>query len=200
VTHLAEKNGFVPFVDIAYQGFGDGLEQDARGLRYMAERMEEMLITTSCSKNFGLYRERTGAAIALGKNQTEVANAKGKLLTIARSTYTMPPDHGAALVKTVLQSEALTEIWKKELNLMQQRLLSLRQSLCNQLRNKHNTSQFDFIERHKGMFTMLGLTSEQMMSLRENFGIYGVADSRINIAGLTEKDIPYVADAIMKVL
>jgi len=112
----------------------------------------------------------------------------------------MPPDHGAALVRTVLQNEQLTAIWKSELSEMQQRLLTLRQSLCNQLRNQYNTSQFDFIESHKGMFTMLGLTSDQMVRLREEFGIYGVADSRINIAGLTEKDIPYVADAIIKVL
>ncbi len=200
ITELALKNGFTPFVDIAYQGFGEGLQEDAQGLRYMAERVEEMLITTSCSKNFGLYRERTGAAIVLGKNEVEAVNAKGKLLTLARTTYTMPPDHGAALVRTVLQDEQLTSIWKSELIEMQQRLLSLRQSLCNQLRNQHNTSQFDFIESHKGMFTMLGLTSDQMVRLREEFGIYGVADSRINIAGLTEKDIPYVADAIMKVL
>ncbi len=200
ITELAQKNGFTPFVDIAYQGFGDGLQQDAQGLRHMAERVEEMLVTTSCSKNFGLYRERTGAAIVLGKNATDAANAKGKLLGLARTTYTMPPDHGAALVRTVLQNEQLTAIWKSELSEMQQRLLTLRQSLCNQLRNQYNTSQFDFIESHKGMFTMLGLTSDQMVRLREEFGIYGVADSRINIAGLTEKDIPYVADAIIKVL
>ncbi|EMW3083908.1 aromatic amino acid transaminase [Vibrio cholerae] len=199
LTELAQKNGFIPFVDIAYQGFGDGLEQDAQGLRYMAERMEEMLITTSCSKNFGLYRERTGAAIVIGKNQQEVTNARGKMLTLARSTYTMPPDHGAALVKTVLRDEQLTAIWKQELSEMQQRLLTLRKNLCNELRNQHNTRQFDFIESHRGMFTVLGFSAEQMGRLREEFAIYGVADGRINIAGLTEKDIPYVANAIIHV-
>lgn len=199
ITELAQKNGFIPFVDIAYQGFGDGLEQDAQGLRYMAERMEEMLITTSCSKNFGLYRERTGAAIVIGKNQQEVTNARGKMLTLARSTYTMPPDHGAALVKTVLRDEQLTAIWKEELSEMQQRLLTLRKNLCNELRNQHNTRQFDFIESHRGMFTVLGFSAEQMGRLREEFAIYGVADGRINIAGLTEKDIPYVANAIIHV-
>ncbi|HFG1552171.1 TPA: aromatic amino acid transaminase [Vibrio cholerae] len=199
ITELAQKNGFIPFVDIAYQGFGDGLEQDAQGLRYMAERMEEMLITTSCSKNFGLYRERTGAAIVIGKNQQEVTNARGKMLTLARSTYTMPPDHGAALVKTVLRDELLTAIWKQELSEMQQRLLTLRKNLCNELRNQHNTRQFDFIESHRGMFTVLGFSAEQMGRLREEFAIYGVADGRINIAGLTEKDIPYVANAIIHV-
>ncbi|ENM5794599.1 aromatic amino acid transaminase [Vibrio mimicus] len=199
ITDLAQKNGFIPFVDIAYQGFGDGLEQDAQGLRYMAERMEEMLITTSCSKNFGLYRERTGAAIVIGKNQQDVTNARGKMLTLARSTYTMPPDHGAALVKTVLRDEQLTAIWKQELSEMQQRLLSLRKNLCNELRNQHNTRQFDFIESHRGMFTVLGFSPEQMSRLREEFAIYGVADGRINIAGLTEKDIPYVANSIIQV-
>ncbi|MGU3145256.1 amino acid aminotransferase [Vibrio cholerae] len=199
ITELAQKNGFIPFVDIAYQGFGDGLEQDAQGLRYMAERMEEMLITTSCSKNFGLYRERTGAAIVIGKNQQEVTNARGKMLTLARSTYTMPPDHGAALVKTVLRDEQLTAIWKQELSEMQQRLLTLRKNLCNELRNQHNTRQFDFIGSHRGMFTVLGFSAEQMGRLREEFAIYGVADGRINIAGLTEKDIPYVANAIIHV-
>ncbi|PAR32372.1 amino acid aminotransferase [Vibrio metoecus] len=199
ITDLAQKNGFIPFVDIAYQGFGDGLEQDAQGLRYMAERMEEMLITISCSKNFGLYRERTGAAIVIGKSLQDVTNARGKMLTLARSTYTMPPDHGAALVKTVLRDEPLTAIWKQELNEMQQRLLTLRKDLCNELRNQHNTRQFDFIESHRGMFTVLGFSAEQMGRLREEFAIYGVADGRINIAGLTEKDIPYVANAIIQV-
>ncbi|MDE1315750.1 aspartate/tyrosine/aromatic aminotransferase [Vibrio aestuarianus] len=199
ITKLAQKNGFIPFVDIAYQGFGDGLEEDAQGLRYMADNVEEMLITTSCSKNFGLYRERTGAAIVVGKNTQDVANAKGKLLTLARSTYTMPPDHGAALVKTILQNQELTAIWKQELSEMQQRLLNLRKTLCNQLRNQHNTSQFDFIESHKGMFTVLGFTADQMTQLREQYGIYGVGDGRINIAGLSEKHIPYVAEAIVNI-
>ncbi|MDE1340394.1 amino acid aminotransferase [Vibrio aestuarianus] len=199
ITKLAQKNGFIPFVDIAYQGFGDGLEEDAQGLRYMADNIEEMLITTSCSKNFGLYRERTGAAIVVGKNAQDVANARGKLLTLARSTYTMPPDHGAALVKTILQNQELTAIWKQELSEMQQRLLNLRKTLCNQLRNQHNTSQFDFIESHKGMFTVLGFTVDQMTQLREQYGIYGVGDGRINIAGLSEKHIPYVAEAIVNI-
>ncbi|WP_136485645.1 amino acid aminotransferase [Vibrio sp. H11] len=199
ITELALKNGFTPFVDIAYQGFGEGLEQDAQGLRYMADQVEEMLVTASCSKNFGLYRERTGVAIVMGKNAREAANAKGKLLTLARSTYTMPPDHGAALVKTVLQDQTLTALWKQELSEMQQRLLNLRQTLCNELRNQHNTAQFDFIKSHKGMFTVLGFAPEQMTRLREEYGIYGVGDGRINIAGLTEKDIPYVADAIVNV-
>ena len=137
--------------------------------------------------------------MVIGKNPHEAANAKGKLLNLARASYTMPPDHGAALVRTVLHDDKLSAIWKQELSEMQQRLLSLRQTLCKELRNKYNTSQFDFIEQHKGMFTVLGFTAGQLTRLREEFAIYGVTDGRINIAGLTEKDIPYVAESIIKV-
>ncbi|MFA0084727.1 amino acid aminotransferase [Vibrio sp. 10N.261.51.F12] len=199
ITELSVRNGFVPFVDVAYQGFGDGLEQDAFGLRHMAENVEEMLLTTSCSKNFGLYRERTGAAVVIGKNAKEAANARGKLLTLARSTYTMPPDHGAALVKTILADEHLTGQWKSELVEMQQRLVSLRDGLCKELKNNHSCDEFDFIMDHKGMFTVLGFSAEQMQRLRVDFGIYGVDDGRINIAGLSEVQLPYVADALISV-
>ncbi|MGV2988274.1 aromatic amino acid transaminase [Vibrio sp. E150_011] len=199
ITELSVRNGFVPFVDVAYQGFGDGLEQDALGLRHMAENVEEMLLTTSCSKNFGLYRERTGAAVVIGKNAKEAANARGKLLTLARSTYTMPPDHGAALVKTILADEHLTGQWKSELVEMQQRLVSLRDGLCKELKNNHSCDEFDFIMDHKGMFTVLGFSAEQMQRLRVDFGIYGVDDGRINIAGLSEAQLPYVADALISV-
>ena len=199
VTQLAQAQGFTPFVDAAYLGFGDSLEQDSAGLRYMAEHVDEMMLTVSCSKNFGLYRERTGAAMVIAKTAEHAANAKGKLLNLARASYTMPPDHGAALVRTVLQDDKLKASWMTELSEMQHRLLSLRQSLCKELRNKLNTSQFDFIEQHKGMFSVLGLTPEQMSRLREEFAIYGVTDGRINIAGLTEDAIPYVADSIIKV-
>ncbi|NOI67072.1 amino acid aminotransferase [Vibrio sp. 99-8-1] len=200
ITKLSHKNGFLPFIDIAYQGFGDGLQEDAKGLRYMADNLPECLITTSCSKNFGLYRERTGAAIVIGNDKSQADNAKGKLMQLARATYTMPPDHGAALVRTILSSDALTQTWKNELETMQSRLVNLRAALCNEFRSVHKSQQFDFIESHKGMFTVLGFTEAQMSKLRESYGIYGVGDGRINIAGLTEKDIPYVADAIINVL
>ena len=199
ITALAQKNGFTPFVDIAYQGFGDGLVEDVKGVKYMADNVEEMLISASCSKNFGLYRERTGAAIVIAKNSTEASNAKGKLLQLSRATYTMPPDHGAALVRTVLSDDKLTQMWKQELAQMQQRMLGIRKSLCTELRAVHKSEQFDFIQSHKGMFTVLGFSSEQMLKLREEYGIYGVGDGRINIAGLAENQIPYVANAIANI-
>ncbi|USD66738.1 amino acid aminotransferase [Vibrio sp. SCSIO 43136] len=199
LTQMANTQGFKPFVDIAYQGFGDGLEEDALGLRHMAKQVDEMFITTSCSKNFGLYRERTGAAMVIGRNAEHAINAKGMLLKMARATYTMPPDHGAALVKTILQSEDLTKEWKTELTDMRHRLIGLRKSLVTELNDKHGTQAFDFIEQHKGMFTVLGFSQEQMTKLKDQYGIYGVGDGRINIAGLKESDIEYVADAIFQV-
>ena len=198
ITELANKNGFLPFVDIAYQGFGDGLEQDAAGLKYMADNTEEMMIATSCSKNFGLYRERTGAAIVIGDKLANAQKAKGRILNLARSTYTMPPDHGAALVAEILSDSFLTQIWQEELKEMQSRLLSLRAGLTQAVREQ-GSDAFDFIELHKGMFSVTGLTPEQISRLREEFGIYAVGDGRINIAGLQEQQLDYLANALLTV-
>ncbi|MGF1727323.1 aromatic amino acid transaminase [Photobacterium nomapromontoriensis] len=198
ITVLANKNGFMPFVDIAYQGFGDGLEQDAAGLQHLADNVEEMVITTSCSKNFGLYRERTGAAIVVSDNLKQAQKAKGRILNLARSTYTMPPDHGAALVATVLNDETLTQAWKQELTTMNRRLLSLRAGLVQAVQAL-GSEQFDFIQQHKGMFSVTGLSPEQVSRLREEFAIYAVGDGRINIAGLQEQQIHYLANALLSV-
>ncbi|MDO6706650.1 amino acid aminotransferase [Photobacterium sp. 1_MG-2023] len=198
ITELANQNGFLPFVDIAYQGFGDGLEQDAAGLRYLAEHVEEMIVATSCSKNFGLYRERTGAAIVISDSLKEAQKAKGRILQLARASYTMPPDHGAALVATILNDEALTATWKTELYDMNQRLLRLRAGLTQAVRDQGSTD-FDFIEKHKGMFSVTGLSPEQILKMREQFGIYAVGDGRINIAGLQEDKLDYLATALLSV-
>ncbi|MDD1779798.1 aspartate/tyrosine/aromatic aminotransferase [Enterovibrio sp. ZSDZ35] len=199
IAALAQKNGFIPFVDIAYQGFGSGLEEDAYGVRLLSDSVEEMLIATSCSKNFGLYRERTGAAIVIGKNAKEAVNAKGRILQLARSTYTMPPDHGAAIVETILSSDALTQEWKTELDVMRNRIVTLRDGLSAALAERCGDNRFDFIKQHKGMFSMLGMSQDQVSRLKDEFGIYAVGDSRINIAGLTESRIDYLADALMTV-
>lgn len=198
VTALAQKVGFIPFVDIAYQGFGEGLAEDALGLRYMAENLEEMLIAQSCSKNFGLYRERTGAAIVIGKTLEQSQKARQKLLHLGRATYTMPPDHGADLVARILQDKALTQDWQAELSHMQQRLMQTRLDLCQAL-NAKQTNNFDYIQTHKGMFSLLKFTPAQMRLLRSEYAIYAVEDGRINLAGLQAKDIEYVANAIAKI-
>ena len=198
ITALANKNGFVPFVDMAYLGFGDGLEQDGAGLKFMADNIEEMMIATSCSKNFGLYRERTGAALLVGDTLSNAQKAKGRILTLARASYTMPPDHGAALVADILTNSVLTAVWKQELIMMQQRIIGLRQSLVNTLAVK-GCDQFSFIADHKGMFSMTGLSPDKIMRLRDEFAIYAVGDGRINVAGLQEQQIDALATALMTV-
>jgi len=198
ITALANKNGFLPFVDIAYQGFGDGLEQDAAGLRHLADNVEEMIVATSCSKNFGLYRERTGAAIVISDSLKEAQKSKGRILQLARASYTMPPDHGAALVATVLNDASLTTTWKSELTEMNQRLRRLRAGLTQAVRD-NGSDAFDFIEKHKGMFSVTGLSQEQIIQLRNEFGIYAVGDGRINIAGLQEQKLDYLAKALLSV-
>lgn len=199
VTELALKKGFTPFIDIAYQGFGDGLVEDAFGVSHMAASLPELLVTSSCSKNFGLYRERTGSAIVMGQSATHATNARGKLLQMARSTYTMPPAHGASIVKTILLDNDLRADWVNELEDMRLRLLSLREGLCAELATRSGSNEFEFIKQHKGMFSVLGYSAEQMIKLREQFAVYGVNDGRINIAGLREQDLPYVAQAIVDV-
>ncbi|UTV30145.1 amino acid aminotransferase [Photobacterium atrarenae] len=198
ITTLANQNGFMPFVDIAYQGFGDGLAQDAAGLKYMADHTEEMVVATSCSKNFGLYRERTGAAIVISDSLKEAQKAKGRILNLARSTYTMPPDHGAALVAAILTDDALSATWRDELSQMQARLVNLRASLTQAVRAQ-GSEAFDFIDQHKGMFSVTGLSPEQIARLRDEFAIYAVGDGRINIAGLREQQVDYLAHALVTV-
>ncbi|WP_261818204.1 amino acid aminotransferase [Vibrio gallicus] len=199
VTELAQHNGFTPFIDIAYQGFGNGLEQDAFGVQYMSANLPEMLVTSSCSKNFGLYRERTGSAIIIGENITHANNARGKLMQLARSTYTMPPAHGASIVKTILLDNDLTADWKSELEEMRLRLRALRTGLCQEIKQRSGSDEFEFIKQHQGMFSVLGFSAEQMVKLREQYAIYGVDDGRINIAGLREQDLANVAQAIIDV-
>ncbi|WP_256384664.1 amino acid aminotransferase [Photobacterium toruni] len=198
ITVLANNNGFLPFVDMAYLGFGDGLEKDSAGLKFMADNIEEMMIATSCSKNFGLYRERTGAALLVGDTLPNAQKAKGRILTLARASYTMPPDHGAALVADILTSSMLTAVWKQELIMMQQRIIGLRQNLVQTLIAK-GCDQFNFIADHKGMFSMTGLSPEKIMRLRDEFAIYAVGDGRINVAGLQEQQIDALATALITV-
>ncbi len=196
---LAQKNGFIPFIDLAYQGFGEGIEEDLYGVRLFADNLDEALITVSCSKSFGLYRERTGAAMIVAKTMDDANKAKGNFLKLTRSSYTMPPDHGAAIVEMILNNEALNQAWRLELDGMRQRLISLRFSLAKEFQQQLGHSDFDFVTQHKGMFSMLGINREQVNVLREKHGVYIVEDGRINIAGLNEASIAYLVNAIKDV-
>ena len=194
---LLEKQA-VPFVDLAYQGFGDGLEEDAAATRLIADSFPEALIAASCSKNFGIYRERTGILIALTSAERK-AVVQGNLNFLNRQNYSFPPDHGARVVTIILEDADLTADWKAELEEVRHNMLGLRSALADALRRATNSDRFDFVAHHRGMFSRLGLTEGQVITLREKHGIYMVGDSRINIAGLNATTVPILATAIAAV-
>jgi len=187
-------------IDIAYQGFGDGLEDDAYGTRLLARRLPELLIAASCSKNFGVYRERVGVLLAVVPEGADRATVQANLAMLNRLNYSFPPDHGARLVQTVLGSPDLTADWMAELEEVRLSMLGLRQQLADELRRLTNSDRFDFIARHRGMFSRLGLTPDQVARLRADHAIYMVGDSRINIAGLNKDSVPLLARAIAAVI
>ncbi|MCY1126786.1 aspartate/tyrosine/aromatic aminotransferase [Frigidibacter sp. RF13] len=198
VAALLERTGATPFIDIAYQGFGDGLEADAAGTRLIAERLPEVLIAASCSKNFGIYRERTGVLMALGAEAgRDVTQANLNFLN--RQNYSFPPDHGARVVTTILTDAALRADWMAELEEVRQTMLSLREQLANELRTLSGSDRFGFIAQHRGMFSRLGATPEQVERLKSEHAIYMVGDSRLNIAGLNRTTVPILARAILAV-
>jgi len=193
-------SGAVPFVDIAYQGFGDGLERDARFTRKIANRLPECLIAASCSKNFGIYRERTGILIAISPSTSLQAITQGNMAFLNRQNFSFPPDHGARLVTMILGDQSLRSAWATELEQTRVNMLDLRQQLADELRHRTNSDRFDFLANHRGMFSRLGVSAEAVETLRANFGIYMVGDSRINIAGLNRQTVPILANAVSKIL
>ncbi len=199
VVDLLAKRGAVPFVDLAYQGFGDGLDADAAATRLIAANFPEVLIAASCSKNFGIYRERTGVLIALTQPERRDV-VQGNLNFLNRQNYSFPPDHGARLVTMILNDPTLRADWMGELEDVRRNMLTLRQSLADALRTATNSDRFDFVATHRGMFSRLGLTEAQVLRLRAEFGIYMVGDSRMNIAGLNAQTVPILARAIAQVV
>jgi aspartate/tyrosine/aromatic aminotransferase len=199
VADLLLAKGAIPFIDLAYQGFGDGLEADAAPTRMIAGRFPEVIIAASCSKNFGIYRERTGILIALG-DASRRAITQGNLAFLNRQNYSFPPDHGARLVTMILEDAELRADWTAELEEVRLNMLSLRKGLADALRQATNSDRFDFISSHRGMFSRLGLTEAQVERLRAEHGIYMVSDSRINIAGLNAATVPVLAKAVAGVL
>jgi aspartate aminotransferase len=199
LTELVRKAGAVPMIDLAYQGFGDGLDADVEGLRYMAAHVPEMLLAASCSKNFGVYRDRVGAAFALGSATNLAELAQANLATLNRLNYSFPPDHGAKVVSIILNDPALRADWAAELEDMRLRMLTLRRGLAEALRRETNSDRFDFIVEHRGMFSLTGATPEQVAALRKDHGVYAVGDGRINVAGLPADGLDRLAAAIAKV-
>ncbi|MGJ8679279.1 amino acid aminotransferase [Paraglaciecola sp.] len=197
---LANEIGFLPVVDIAYQGFGAGLDEDAYGLRLLADKVEELVVCSSCSKNFGMYRDRIGACSLIAKNSTVADIIYAAIQRVVRVNYSMPPAHGAAVVETILGSDELTSQWHGELEVMRERISQMRQVLVSSLAAKGVEQDFSFITRQNGMFSFLGINGEQVQRLQDEFSIYIVGSSRINLAGISPDNIDYLSDSIAKVL
>ncbi|MEZ0152725.1 MAG: aromatic amino acid transaminase [Candidatus Reddybacter sp.] len=200
MTALAAKNGFLPFIDLAYQGFGRGLDEDAYGIRYMAEHLPELLVASSCSKNFGLYRERVGSLSVLSDNSGQSDAALTHVNNVVRGNYSMPPSHGGAIVGEILTDAALHQNWETELAGMRNRINQLRVLLVDKLSAQNVDRDFSFIAKQHGMFSFLGLSVAQVDQLREQFSIYMVGSSRVNIAGISQSNIDYLAQSIAAVL
>jgi aspartate aminotransferase len=198
VAALLRENGALPFIDLAYQGFGEGLEADAAATRAIAAG-GECLIAASCSKNFGIYRERTGVLMAVSGDEGVAKLAQANLAYLNRQNFSFPPDHGARIVTTVLGDEGLRADWLAELEEIRTGMLALRASLAAELRRLTNSDRFDFLLRHKGMFSRLGASPEQVERMRAEHGIYMVGDSRINVAGLNARTVPLLARAMVDV-
>jgi aspartate aminotransferase len=199
VVQTLNSRQAIPLVDLAYQGFGDGLEADAAATRLIAKNCPEVLIAVSCSKNFAIYRERTGILMALG-NVGLQSVVQGNLAFLNRQNFSFPPDHGARLVTMILTDTVLRHSWQSELEEVRNTMLGLRQQLAKALRTSTNSDRFDFIGTHRGMFSRLGISPAMVEKLRVENGIYIVGDSRLNIACLNSKTVPILAEAVASAL
>ncbi|WP_108861679.1 amino acid aminotransferase [Ruegeria sp. Alg231-54] len=199
VVNLINERGLVAMIDIAYQGFGDGLEEDAQAVRLVASSVKRCLIAASCSKNFGVYRERTGLLMAISDDPTQTALNQSTLAFLNRQNYSFPPDHGARVVTTILNDDALRADWEAELEEIRLSMLGLRQQLADELQRLSGSDRFGFVAQHRGMFSRLGAAPELVEKLRADHGIYMVGDSRLNVAGLNATTVPILAKAIVDV-
>jgi len=187
--------GIVPFLDLAYQGFGDGIDEDVAGLRALVERVPEAVIAVSEAKSFGIYRERVGALFVKTEEKARAA-VMSNLAAIARTNYSMPPDHGAAIVREVLSNGAMRQSWRDELDRIRTHIKRTRSLLAEQ---RVNSLPMHLIAAQKGMFSTLPLSEAQVATLREQHAIYMTDDARINVAGLREADIPRFVGALRTV-
>ena len=200
MADLIKAKGLLPYVDIAYQGLGEGIDEDAAGLRLMANTVPEMVIASSCSKNFGLYRERTGTAIIIAATAEQANLAQSQMNSVIRSNYSMPPSHGAMVVETILSDPKLKQMWRDELKTMRKRIKDLRSQLVDAIKAEGVEQDFSFIERQNGMFSFLGVNAKQVDKLVNEHSVYLVGSSPINLAGLNQHNIAYVAKSIAAVL
>lgn len=197
VAESLKRTGAFPLVDLAYLGFGDGLEEDAYGVRKVVSSVSESMVAFSASKNFGLYRERAGVAIAIGKNQVDAEIVSSQMQNVIRATISQTPDHGAEIVRVILEDRELRAEWQAELTAMRERMKRLRVKLAEAIRQRSNSKDFDFIAEHSGMFSLLGLRPDAVERLKVKDGVYMINDSRINVAGIPENRVGEVADHLL---
>ncbi|WP_132952807.1 aromatic amino acid transaminase [Rhodovulum bhavnagarense] len=197
VAELLTKTGALAMVDIAYQGFGDGVQTDATGLRILVTALPELIVATSCSKNFGIYRERTGAVFVLGETTKSRDMAQSNLTMLNRQTYAFPPDHGARVVTEILNDADLRACWQAELDGMRLHMQRQRQALADTLREMSGSDRFAHLGAEKGMFSLVGANPEQVERMRAEHGLYMIGDGRINLAGLSLDRVPRVAEAML---
>jgi aromatic-amino-acid transaminase len=200
VVEVVKQADLVPFLDIAYQGFGEGIEPDGAAVRLFADAGLTFLVASSFSKSFSLYGERVGALTIVDQSQDESARVLSQLKRVIRANYSTPPTHGGMVVVTVLDTPELRAAWEAELGEMRARIKSMRRHLAEGLAKRTKKRDFSFIERQNGMFSYTGLTADQVQRLRDEFGIYAVSTGRICVAALNSKNVDYVADSIAKVL
>lgn len=200
ITEVIVERGLVPFIDMAYQGFADDLDSDAFAVRHMAARVPEMIVSTSCSKNFGLYRDRVGTLSLLAADSTTRDIVSSQVNNLVRTIYSVPPDHGAAVVSIILNDPDLRRDWIAELTEMRERLQSMRALLSEALQQKAPQHDFSHLSRATGMFCFLGITAAQVATLKRDYGVYMVDSSRINIAGITPQNVDYLASSIAATL
>ncbi len=200
VLQVAQEREFIPFLDVAYLGFGDGLDEDAYGIRLLTDNLPEVLIAASCSKNFGLYRERVGLAAIVTKDPASRQIVQGQIQSVARGIYSMPPSYGGALVDMILNDEQLKHEWVTEVNEMRNRMKSLRSMLVDQLAANGADRDFGFVNQQKGMFSFLCITPEQVREIRSKHSVYFVESSRVNIAGINQNNVETLAKALVSVI
>ena len=196
VGFIAERN-LNPIIDLAYLGFGEGLKEDGRATQLIVEKCPETLIAASCSKNFGIYRDRTGILIASTPDSETRTKMQGYLAHLNRQSISFPPDHGARVVSAILHDPELRQNWQQELTEIRQNLITIRTSLSSELQRLTSSDRFGFLQSHKGMFSILGCSPDQVQKIRDDHGVYLVGDGRINVAGLSLESIPYMAEAMI---
>jgi len=200
ITDLAAERGFTPMIDIAYMGFERGVEEDSLAVRLFSEKCPEVIVASSCSKNFAVYRERVGALSVVCENEQKAADVETVINSVTRKSYSMPPAHGPGIIDIILHSDELTELWISEVAGMRNRINGLRKTMSEKITASGISKDFSFLERQSGMFSFLGLSVEQVGRLKSEFAIYTVNSARVNVASFNEGNMDYFIEALKAVL